>query len=372
MSESKPKNENKAAVVSFSYSVEVSPTIKNICSYLTEHGWRVEIYVEDLYRETGFRFPKVTLLNMQESSDRITGSEKKTAFEAFVKNRLSGCRIVFAVDFPALDILHRIGFDLAQVIFLSFEGIDYFLEYDREYVSRLIAGCAFGAIQSRERQKTVETYLNAAVDWELLPVALRPSKDIDGQKQIAGLVKIIYSGYFAPWACLLEFLRSFNDSGVSAFCRLLLHGHFMGTDAYFQTVAALAGEIPNVQVATGYQEEKEYYQMLASHNLGVAIYGMPSATGNFENMIFSSGKIAAYLWNGLAVLTNIDAPVTRKPPFLFLKNLDAESLGNALESYVSRPRSFSKAAVRLAVEQYNFDKYMVPIYRRLLKVGVCG
>ena len=72
-------------------------------------------------------------------------------------------------------------------------------------------------------------------------------------------------------------------------------------------------------------------------DIGVALYSNVNNTINWQNLIFSSGKIANYLWAGLAIITNIESDITLKPPFLKISNLEPRELNQALQQYNSSP-----------------------------------
>lgn len=348
-------------MVCFQYAVEVSPTLQNICSFLSENGWRMDIYTDALSREKQFTLPNTNIYNAE--STVSTGLTPKELFCSFLKERLKGYAVVFAVDFIALQILDTIGFEIGKTIFISLEGPDFLKDFDRSFASRLINACAFSIVQSPERGIMVQDFLQTDIDFEYLPVSLRP-KPIR-QKQVP--IRIVYSGYIVSWACLIEFLDCLNKLGVNNECELVLQGHAMGSETYLNEVKEWVKSMPNVKVDESYYKEERYHSMLAFFDLGLALYNNPSDSGNFENLIFSSGKIAAYLWNGLGVLTNINHPLTQNPPFIYLERLEPANLQNAIEFYRQDQKSFIESALALAREHYNFDNYFEKFIHRLVR-----
>ncbi|HOJ78365.1 MAG TPA: hypothetical protein PLZ08_10015 [Bacillota bacterium] len=357
---------NSAAIISYEYSIEVSPTILNICSYLTEQNWVVDIYVDSLRRYPNLALKKTNIINQKSPND--SSQSKTKSFIDSIKTKINHYNIIFAVDFLALNIINQLNADLSKVVFLSLEGIDYLAFFDKTYAAKTISNCGLITVQSVERGETISKYLNTAIDFEYLPVALRPLKSFEITKVKTKPFRIIYSGYFAEWSCLTKLLNELKNCPSFKNYELVLHGHSMGTDYYVESIKNIIREIPNVRLDTNYYNDSNYYQMLRSFNLGLALYQSPSISGNFDNLIFSSGKIASYLWNGLAVITNIDHELTHQPPFLFIKEINELNLQNAFQQYEANPTDFSAKALYLASEKYNFDRYMKPIYQKILNI----
>ena len=68
---------------------------------------------------------------------------------------------------------------------------------------------------------------------------------------------------------------------------------------------------------------------------GLAFYKSPSddthVRVNWDNLIFSSGEIAAYLWTGLEVLKDNDVPLSRKPTSIIFNRSCAKNISNVIE-----------------------------------------
>jgi hypothetical protein len=79
-----------------------------------------------------------------------------------------------------------------------------------------------------------------------------------------------------------------------------------------------------------------------------------------------SGKIAAYLWAGLAVITNIRYDLTCDAPFLYVENLSPESLRTALDRYRAAPDRYHRKAMEIAEQYYDIRKYLDRIWERIL------
>jgi hypothetical protein len=368
---------NEIALVSFCYAIEVAPTIQNICSYLYEHDFGViDVFVDRLYRHREVELAGVNLINADQKPPRPTPLrrllriDEKRAFAAFLNKRIHDYSLVFAVDFVSLDLLHRTGFDLSKVVFISFEGIDFMREYGREHAAKLISKCAFSVVQSKERGHDIERYLGDEVDFEYLPVSLRPVPKRD--KERSHKLKLVYSGYFADWAYLLEFLRGYQQSRSYECAELILQGHAMGTDKYVEQVNMIIKGIPGVTVDTSYYAEEEHHALLAANDVGLAFYKDLTGTGNFDNLILSSGKIAAYLWNGLAVFTNVVAPETEHPPFVYMGDFSGATITNGVESVLANRELYKTSAYELAARNYNFNYYMSDIIQRRFSALTVG
>jgi hypothetical protein len=85
---------------------------------------------------------------------------------------------------------------------------------------------------------------------------------------------------------------------------------------------------------------------------------------NFDNILFASGKIANYLWAGLAIVTNIDSPLTREAPFIFLSDFADDALSKKLSLLFDdevRER-YRQSAFRMARQYYDFDRHMSVLF----------
>lgn len=377
------------------YAIEISPTLKSICSYLSEQTSRpVDVIIDDLHRNPSFTSPAMRLFQLKpawlcgahrprKSRDIVSRARnrlsryaarlKSALGDAIVRRRLKRFRdsydVIFCIEAATLLSLDRAGFDLSNVVYVSLEGTDSVRR--RTSLPRVLAllkRCAFCTIQSKERRKGLESDLGGELDFEYLPVCGRPvpvSERATRQPDARQRPKIVHSGYFAKWSCLREFVAAYADSGLAADTPLYLQGHAMGTTSYLADIRRAADPLPLVWVDDSYYADEEHRDLLARYDIGVALYKNLSGSSNWENLIFSSGKIASYLWAGLAVITNLDAPLTASPPFLKVDEITPDEVRAAVERYAHDRELYAASAFAIAEEHYNFDRCMAKVMARI-------
>ncbi len=212
-------------------------------------------------------------------------------------------------------------------------------------------------VPDTKRADNINTYLDANLTFAVLPVSQRPVvvPTIVKPPHVPPL-RLIYSGYFAEWSCLTELLPGVLQCPQPSMT-LTLQGHSMGTAAYLEALVALCKGDDRVSFSNEFLADHEHLKFLQSFHVGIACYKLDDI-GNFENMLFSSGKIASCLWAGLSVLTNIDAPITREAPFVFLSDWSADCIRKALEPFTCQETlaRYHDAAKALAKRYYNFDR----------------
>ena len=325
--------------------------------------------MDDIYHHEELSWPGVTIINAgAEPCYRyflkpLLRSDNKKHFRQSLGRVISRYSRLFAVDFVSLDLLHAAGCDLSRVIFLSLEGTDFMQPYDKAHVAKLLDRCALRIVQSRERGDDINTYLRSALSFAYLPVSCRfqPLNRAPGPDRL----QLIYSGYFAEWACLSELLAAYRDSACFEICSLLLQGHSLGTADYLSRVQKEAALLPETIIDTSYYSDDAHAELLVRHHAGLAFYKNIHDTANFENLILSSGKVAAYLWSGLAVITNIRSEFSNRPPFVFVDLSDPGSLRDAVERIDADRDLYADAAYRMANSVYNFDVYMAAICEKM-------
>ncbi|MDD2336791.1 MAG: methyltransferase domain-containing protein, partial [Geobacteraceae bacterium] len=360
----------RIAIVCYRYSIEVSPTVKNMATYFAEKGYSVSIFVDRLYRSTNFSLPGVNLLifdhcTEQEAAQRRDTEETREAFSQFLKPQLNEYDLLVGVEFTSLHLSVQAGADPGKFLYLSLEGIDLLRHSDSTYVGALLAACRLLVVQSKERGDALTSYLGRDLPFFHLPVSLRPVRVKPGTDKSSSL-KLLYSGYFAPWACMEEFMNSFQKSHAFDFCSLTLHGHSMGTKEYESLISHQIELTPGASIDTRYFSDNEYSDYLGGFDAGLALYKDLTGTGNFENLIFSSGKIASYLWHGLAVITTIDHEMTRRPPFVRLLSWSPSGLHQSLKVISDNLAQFKTEARKYAVRYFNFDTYMDSLLNTLV------
>ncbi|GEM_PF-1071039 len=385
MQTSVKSSDAKIAILCNRYAFEVSPVIKNLCSYLYDHGFgTVDLITDKLYRDEKFSQRGANIVNFAGSRSgrlfslspdvrivRDVVKEMKTRlFATFVSSRIHDYSLVFAADFPALDLLNRASFDLSRCIFLSLEGVDYLRRENPDRVRDMLSRCAFCVVQNEARSRDIESHLDTELRTEYLPVSMRPGNRHPGAD--TGDLGVIYSGYFAPWAALLQFLRAYETDRCYEMSSLLLHGHLMGTESYFDEVAAVARRIPNSRIDTSYYDDEHHLELMACHDVGICLYDTSIQTTNFTHIEVASGKLAGYLWAGLAVLTNIDVPLTQDKPFIRIRDFETDNIKGLLQHVKANRAEFRARAYETAHMEYNFDRYMEQVATRIEQILVEG
>lgn len=384
--------EPKIGVYTHNYSPEVSPVVKGLLSYLALNKVDVNLIVNSLGIDSNFKLQDVPIIElipsefhfrkpiMGESSNKVLRKIRKSAntlidqsIDILNKRKLraiiTGYDLVIAIEWYALIELYEVGYPISKIIYFSLEAEDNFGRCDKNLVIRLLSQCAFCIIQSKEREEGLKNFLGIDIEFEHLPVSMRPidvslikqEKDIGNNSDI----RIIYSGYFAEWACITEFIDGYTALSMKVPLSLAIHGHYLGTEQYLERIRSSQAKAKNLSISTDYLNDDAHIKYLSQFNIGLAFYKSISGTSNWENLLFSSGKIASYLWAGLAVMTNIKTPRTLVPPFLYLNDFSGFEIKNQLEKYLSQADKFHQSALEFAFEFYNLDKYMDTIIRRL-------
>lgn len=347
-----------AAIICYRYAIEVSPSVKNLCTFLHDQGMEVTVFIDTLHRNREFTLPGVRLICSTDGSDG-------ESFTRFIRREAAGYSVYMAVDFLSCMYLAWAGLPLDRTVFLSFEGVDFLKNYPREHALSLLQSCWLRVVQSPERGETLSRYLDYPLDFQYLPVSLRPVPHTDLRPVDDG-INILYSGYIAHWASLDGLLDTCTSGMLrDVGGRLVIHGHTMGTDSYAAHIAARAATVDGITYLDDFFDDSRYDQFLSLFNVGIAWYDDPNGTGNFENLIFSSGKIASYLWHGMAIITNIDHEMTRRPPFFHMSTWEPAQFAASLARFAGNRALYRAEALNMARQLYNFDHHMQPIMARI-------
>ena len=360
----------KICVLAYKYAIEVSPIVKNLCTYLADFNEGiVDVYVDELYRDTSFAFKNenINIKHINVEPDFIKKkffnktkmiNKKKNTFAQKLKLVINNYNVIIAIDFWALDILYMTSVDFSKVVVLILEGPNYIANYDTKYVRILIEKCRMLIFTDNERETDFRNFIKYDhQNIKYLPVSIRFLKRKYLNRIDSKEISIIYSGYFAKWACVHElinlYLNSFNENRL-----LTLHGHSMGTEVYLQSAIELSKGDSSIKFNTDYFNDDEYLDYLSEFDLGIAFYNDINSDGNFSNIILSSGKIASYLFSGLGIITNIENEITLKPPFIVVKNFSETEWSTGIKKFENNRKHYKESAYALAEEFYNFDKYM--------------
>ncbi len=382
----------RIAILSFKYPIYLSPTIKAMISYFAEKSISVDVFVD--HKKNGFEVnnkniillvPKSLLIFVERLKSNI-GKYKilGRSLESYIsrlyliiernivfykirrKFKNNKYAYIFSIEAHSLKILSQIKILLKSTIYVSLELAAIISEYDKHEISAALSKCKACLVQSEERGKDLLRYLETDLEIGYLPVSVRPripKKVIRDSKK----TKLIYSGYFAEWACLKEFLEEYMKIGENDLL-LRLQGHAEGTHTFLEELRLLSENRKDIEFDLKYYTDDHHYKMLCSNDVGLALYMKNEEDTNWKNIIYSSGKIATYLWAGLPVITNIDEKITRKPPFLFISNITAAKLKEVIIKYNINSEVYRKAALELANSHYNYDKYMNTLVEKLMLV----
>lgn len=373
-----PVDKPRIAVACLSHPVENSPAVKGITHFLADRGTHPELIVDRLSIDRSFVIPGVRIHHaLRFATPRILDKLCRPLVRAATKRRrlsalerlLPTCDFCYAIEMHSLRLIHEAGFPLERTGYFSLESEAAMRGMDRAAVNALLGGCAFRVIQSPERADGLNAYLGAHHEFEYLPVALRP---YDAPERAIlpphEGIRLVHSGYFAPWAGLTDILTAFRDMPRASLppVSLLLQGHSRGAERYRADIERLASAQPDVSVDTGFYNDELHRDLLAGHHIGLALYDGKADSPNWQHLLFSSGKIASYLWAGLAVITNIRVPHTQHPPFLSVKQLTPSSLYRAIRHYLEASETYRADARRFADTYYNLDSALTPLLAKTL------
>jgi hypothetical protein len=281
-----------------------------------------------------------------------------------VKAQLSQYDCVYAMEIHSLVLLFKSGLNLDKVIYFSLESDQIINEYDKKYVTKLLKQCYSCVIQCKERGDDFKRKLQLDVDFQYLPVSLRPVKLIRKihEESIEQPLKIVYSGFFSEWSCLEEFLTQVANTELLAKSQITLQGHALGTERYFAELVSKFAHYDNIRFNSEFIEDSKFLQFLKEFDIGLAFYNGNKALSNWNNLLYASGKIACYLWAGLAVMTNVDTEATKEPPFIFIDTFCKSNIEQRLHEYNKKNSDYQMAAIEFARRYYNLDGYMYNIF----------
>lgn len=364
----KPNAKHDFAIICYLYEIETSPFLKSLCSYFYDKGYdSTDVFVYKLGRsnllsQKGICVVKFNSIIVDVLNKYLLLSMQVLyvlLLKVYLKTR--DYKYIFAVDYQSLNFINKVSFPLDKVIFLSMEGTDYMRLYPLSEVLKTLPKCRSYIIASKERGQEINDFLKLNLPFTYFPISLRPKTQIT--KPLSSNLNIIYSGYFAKWSALEDLIDSYINSFLANQLHLYLQGHFYGTGDYLQAIKTKVDLYSNITIDTNYYSDDEHSVLLSNFDIGIAFYKNLTGTDNFENLIFSSGKIASYLWAGLAVMTNIDCALTKIFPFIFVEDLNAENFQNGLTLFQNNKEEFRRSAYKLAQAKYNFDTYMDEIFQ---------
>ena len=360
----------KIGILAIKYPIETSPFIKNICSYLKDKGVIVDIIVDKLYRDKTFQLSYAGIFKiMPEYEDKVY----KTVYDPpefsqnellLLQNKIKNYDYIYCIEMHSLYYLSKTDFPFSKVIYCSLENEDILAKYNKDYVKKILSQCAFCINTAKERAENLMKYLDLKLKFEYLPVSLRPVKKHEKNIDVNNSIKIIYSGFFAKWACLSEFLGAYRYLKNNDNIHVTFHGHAIGTENYLNYLISEHISFKNLFFNTTYYYDDEYINYLSGYDIGLAFYKNMNQSSNWENLFFSSGKIASYLWAGLGVMTNINTFMTQNIPFIYIEDFSVTNIYKGLNRYLQNRSLFGQKALEIANTYYNLDLYMETIYNK--------
>lgn len=361
--------ETRIALLSIHYRFEAAPVIKGIASYLTHSGYKVDLItgLTSYGKSVNVECEEVIRLIDVDYTEKVgkfllplAHMFKRSQIDRRWKKIQSNYYLALCIEMESIDLLGRSGWPLQRAVFFSMESYCSFRKKSKPYINSLLERSLMRVIQSEERAKDLEEYLSHTFNWMYLPVSIRPVESTASTELInPDNVALVYSGYFAMWACLKEFVSSFRanpqiDSNVSCF----LQGHHDGTDDYFHQIKGIVESDNRFTIDDSFYDDKEHMELMQKFDISVCFYKDDLGDINWNHILFASGKIATSLWCGLAILTNIKSELTLNPPFLYVENITSEAVYQQIEHYKTNRELFKRAAIGFANKYYNLDAYM--------------
>jgi hypothetical protein len=348
------------------YSVEFTPMLLNLATLSVERGYDVHVITDNLERYKDYRNHGFSIISMEIGNISFKSKRLKKIFHKIrvyiitqiFRQRYTKYDQYIAIEGFSLHCLQISKIPSDKILFVFLENtsiLNRFFSINKELIE-FIAKVPNYIIASKERERDIRKRINLSGRAHLIPVSLRPFKHSHSIRDDEA-VNVIYSGYFAEWAKVLEILKVFQR--ISNYNSLCLQGHHVGTDRYLQMVIddLSANKNDKISVDTSYYETDPHIQYLSGFSLGLALYDTSSNDDNWDNLIFSSNKIATYLWSGLPVVTNISHPSTLNPPFIYIEDITESEMSDAIDFYILNRKMLHESAINFAQKHYNFDLY---------------
>lgn len=250
-------------------------------------------------------------------------------------------------------------------------------EKERECIASQFADLVIVSDQGRAELLADENGLSLE-KFEYLPVSPRGSRRVEGSDYLRRRFNlserqtvVLHSGSFDSWTYadeLLENVTTWPEGFV-----LVVHTRFKlsETDKYVQAIRR--AELPNVILSTEPLPQDEHEQLVASADIGLALYkAIPRRflQKNLQNIGLSSGKFSLYMKYGL--------PVISVGQQSYAQLLEEYAFGEDLASFNEMPMSLDRVrsnyahhrakAQRLFSEKLDFDIHWSRIAARLSEV----
>jgi len=379
------------AFVLYRYGLEVSPTVKGVSEYFASKNISCNIFIDELQRERSFSLPhaivhEVTPFFLSSSFEakclsfismvpyvrsRLSPwlrtfflSCRNKQFGSFLSTSLQQYRYILCFEFHSLAMIARSGIPLENVLYFSLELEQLMIQYPKEYCSELLSRCRGCIIQDNLRADDLNKYLGRSLKFGYLPVSRSPVPFFP--QSTSHDVSIVFSGYFASWSCLEEIVSAFKGMERHDGCSLTLQGHAVGTEGYLDAIQRMVVKDETISMMTEFLSDNDHLDFLRRHHIGLALYRADSDLSNWNNLLFSSGKIANYAWTGLAIMTNIDSPLTKEPPFIYVDEISPKSFEQSIKKYEIDREQYHESAKKFALDHYNLFSHMQKIEKTFL------
>jgi hypothetical protein len=379
----------RIVILSVLYSIEISPILKALAADATQRGAAVTFVTDELSRDSGaLVVPGVAVRCLRLGWSRVVlgmhvlhrHRSGRLALRGFrrvdrlvmrvrLKRQLRGIHLCFVAEYHSLALAIEAGLRPESTVYLSFEGSDNCAEKrDLRVARQALPMCRAVCVASPERGDGLRTELSLPdIQFIYLPVSWRKCQTRPrlARKQDAGQVRLVYSGYLAPWAQIKELLEAFAVASRGNPWTLTIHGHSMGTGGYRDAILGVAAGHGNVSIDEAYYDDERYVELLSQFDIGVALYTKSGGGSNWGNLSLSSGKIAGYCQAGLAIITNLDDGLAQTEPFLHVTGVDGPSLARAVRTYVAQPDVYKLSSLRLFEAAYDATPHLQRLWAAL-------
>lgn len=357
-------------VVSIDYTVEISFTVKNLCAYFRDRGYAVNLVTDSLIR-SDFHIQGVSVFNLK--CEKVAPQRfalinswleyrRNKKLSKSLRKLMAPDATILCIEAKSLFALNSAQVELGKVVYFFLENLQVVdsVTKGRALFETLVTKCKTLVIQSKERGKDVNDDLSVPLNYVYMPVSFRPEYSTQKVLPAKGEIKMIYSGYIAEWAMLLPFIESLQGLPCEMQWSLTIHGHAIGTEHYLDKLnnyVQVNGMGHKVNYDPTFIEDEGYAQYLSQYDVGVAFYGSGDNSSNWKNLIFSSGKIASYLWAGLGIITNIREDISEKAPFLLVEQFQTAVVEKIMGEFLKAPDTYYRTSREFAQLHYNFDTY---------------
>lgn len=364
----------KITVVLQSPFLDRIPSLKTLLIYLSQKGYNVKVIssrakrfpISDIsgianvrqvlvkQREHKLEFPtKVKLLFctlidliFTRSQYYIGGDDGGSLILMFVKKFFKFKFVNFLLEYPDIsnnEQLHRI------------EGADFLITHDHWHSNFLEKHC--------DLSKTKCLYLPNASYTDVYKGKSDYLKNLLGISQ--SKLVILHSGGLGKWfMCkeLAEISSRWSDDKT-----LVFHtSHHVDSDPYYKSIRSEVGDRENVKFSTNPVPNTELDELVASADIGIALYSVEHLGYRAEYMGLAAGKIGNYLKCGVPVIA------TRLPSLTYIEEFKCgilvdslNDIENACNTIRDNYSQYQAAAYKCYMELWHPEPYLEIIEKTL-------